>query len=152
MHSARQPVTSRLRNQNFDAIILDTTFLCWRWAKPKSLWLDRILDEYAFVARSDAVKVALPQDEYDHTEILDAWLADWKVDLLYSACHEQRDDVLSSRRKHAQIVEGLTGYIDDTDIALMQKFAIPFRQREIDVGYRAKVVACVFRKARAHQI
>ena len=29
-------------------------------------------DQYAFIAASDAVKVALPQDEYDHTEILDS--------------------------------------------------------------------------------
>ena len=146
LHSARQPVTSRLRNQTFDAIILDTTFLCWRWAKPKSLRLDRILDQYAFIAASDAVKVALPQDEYDHTEILDSWLADWKVDLVYSVCHEHREEFYPRTSKQAQVLEGLTGYIDDGDIALMQKFAVPFRQREIDVGYRAKALPAYFGK------
>jgi hypothetical protein len=133
LHSARQPVTSRLRNQTFDAIVLDTTFLCWRWAKPRSLRLDRILDEYAFVAQSNAVKVALPQDDYDHAEVLDDWLADWRVDLIYSVCYEHREEFYSRTGKHAQIVEGLTGYIDDADIALMQKFAIPFNERKIDV-------------------
>ncbi|WOH68185.1 hypothetical protein [Bradyrhizobium sp. BWA-3-5] len=144
LHSVRQPVTSRLRNQCFDAIILDTTFLTWRWAKPKSLRLDRILDEYAFIAKSDAVKIALPQDEYDHTELLDNWLADWKVDLIYSVCHEHSDEFYPRAGKHAAIVEGLTGYIDDADVAMMQRFSVPFRERKIDVGYRAKTLPAYF--------
>jgi hypothetical protein len=144
LHSARQPVTSRLRNQNFDAIILDTTFLTWRWAKPKSLRLDRILEEYAFIAKSNAVKIALPQDEYDHSELLDDWLANWKVDLIYSVCHEHRDEFYPRAGKHAAIVEGLTGYVDDADVAIMQRFSVPFRERKIDVGYRAKALPVYF--------
>ena len=144
LHSTRQPVTSRLRSQTFDAIILDTTFFSWRWAKPRSLRLDRILYDYAFVAKSDAVKIALPQDEYDHTELLDSWLADWKVDLIYSVCYEHRHEFYPRAGKNAKIVEGLTGYIDDADIALMQKFAVPFRERNIDVGYRAKALPAYF--------
>ena len=144
LHSARQPVTSRLRNQSFDAIILDTTFLTWRWAKPKSLWLDRIISEYAFITRSDAVKIALPQDEYDHTELLDKWLAEWRVDLIYSVCHEHRDEFYPRAAKHATIVEGLTGYIDDADVALVRRFYVPFRERKIDVGYRAKALPVYF--------
>lgn len=144
LHSTRQPVTARLRNQSFDAIVLDTTFLTWRWARPKSLWLDRILEQYAFVAKSDAVKIALPQDEYDHSEVLDDWLADWKVDLIYSVCHEHRDEFYPRAGRHAAIVEGLTGYIDDADVALMRRFSIPFRQRKIDVGYRARALPAYF--------
>lgn len=144
LHSAQQPVTSRLRSQTFDAIVLDTTFLAWRWAKPKSLRLDQILDQYDFVAKSDAVKVALPQDEYDHTENLDNWLADWRVDLIYSVCYEHRDEFYPRAGKRAQIAEGLTGYIDDADVALMRKFDIPFRDRKIDVGYRAKALPAYF--------
>jgi hypothetical protein len=144
LHSARQPVTARLRQQTFDAIVLDTTFLCWRWAKPRSLWLDRILDQYAFVAKSDAVKVALPQDDYDHAEVLDGWLADWNVDLLYTACYEHREVLYPRAGKHAQILEALTGYIDDADVASMRKFAVPFRNRAIDVGYRAKALPAYF--------
>jgi len=106
LHSARQPVTSRLRSQKFDAIILDTTFLGWRWANPKSLRLDRILNEYAFIAASDAVKIALPQDEYDHTEILDAWLADWKVDLVYSVCHDHRESFIPAQGSMRRFSKG----------------------------------------------
>ncbi len=105
-----------------------------------------ILDDARFHSKSNAVKVACPQDEYDHSEILDAWLADWKVDLVYSVCHDHRDEFYPRTGKHAQILEGLTGYIDDADIALMQKFSVPFRQRKIDVGYRAKALPAYFGK------
>ncbi len=144
LHSARQPVTVRLREQIFDAIILDTTFLCWRWARPRSLWLDRIRDAYDFVAKSSAVKVALPQDEFDHAEVLDDWLADWKVDLIYSVCHEHQEEFYPRARMYARVLEALTGYIDDGDIELMQRFAVPFKDRQIDVGYRAKALPAYF--------
>ncbi|WFU66905.1 hypothetical protein [Bradyrhizobium brasilense] len=144
LQSARQPVTARLREQAFDAIILDTTFLCWRWARPRSLWLDRLLDAYRFVAQSDAVKVALPQDEYDHAEVLDAWLADWKVDLIYSVCFDHHEEFYPRARRSARVLEALTGYVDDVDIGLMQRFAVPFDDREIDVGYRARALPAYF--------
>ena len=144
LHSARQPVTARLREQIFDAIVLDTTFLCWRWARPKSLWLDRILDAYDFVGKSDAVKVALPQDEYDHAEVLDSWLADWNVDLVYSVCYEHREEFYPRAQKKARVLEALTGYVDDVDIGLMQRFALPFNDRAIDVGYRARALPAYY--------
>ena len=43
LHSFGQPVTRRLRRERFDAILLDTTFLCWRWAVPREQYLGRIL-------------------------------------------------------------------------------------------------------------
>ncbi|MGY4178333.1 hypothetical protein ACVIHH_003624 [Bradyrhizobium sp. USDA 4518] len=144
LHSTRQPVTARLRGQVFDVIVLDTTFLCWRWARPRSLWLDRILEAYDFVAKSDAVKVALPQDEYDHAEILDNWLSDWKVDLIYSVCYDHREEFYPRVRNSARILEGLTGYVDDVDVDLMERFAVPFKDRQIDVGYRAKALPAYF--------
>jgi hypothetical protein len=87
---------------------------------------------------SKAVKIALPQDEYDQTARLDDWLASWRVDLIYSVCYAHRDVFYLKASQHAEIVEGLTGYIDDADIAMMRRFARPFADREIDVGYRAR--------------
>jgi hypothetical protein len=144
LHNYRQPVTARLKNTKFDAIILDTTFLCWRWAKPRRLWLDRIFEELAFVRDSDAVKIALPQDEYDHSEYLDEWLTVWKVDLIYSVCYDHRDVFYKHAARHAEIVQGLTGFIDDADIELMARRALPYSQRAIDVGYRARKLPAFF--------
>lgn len=144
LQGVRQPVTERLRQSSFDVIVLDTTFLCWRWAKPRNLWLDRILDEYGFVGRSDAVKIALPQDEYDHSEYLDEWLSAWKVDLIYSVCFEHRDMFYQRALSSAEVVEGLTGFVDESDLELMSRYALPFEQRSVDVGYRARDLPAYF--------
>jgi hypothetical protein len=138
LHAFGQPIPSRLRREHFDAIILDTTFLCWRWGKPREEYFDRLLREYSFIADSDAVKIALPQDEYDHSAVLDDWMTDWRVDLIYSVCYEHRDVFYPKAVMRAEIVEGLTGYIDDADVAMMHRMARPFTEREIDVGYRAR--------------
>jgi hypothetical protein len=143
-HTFRQPVTERLRSTKFDVIILDTTFLCWRWAKPRKLWLDRILEQFSFIGASDAVKIAFPQDEYDHSEYLDEWLAAWNVDLIYSVCFDHREIFYKRAALRAEIVQGLTGYVDDADMALMSRTARPFTQREIDVGYRARKLPAFF--------
>jgi hypothetical protein len=144
LQTFRQPVPPRLRRERFDAIILDTTFLCWRWALPHEQYLERLLSEYDFVGDSDAVKVALPQDEYDQTERLDDWFARWRINLIYSASYAHRDLFYPKASQYAEIVEALTGYIDDADIAMMQRLARPFKEREIDVGYRAKYLPAYF--------
>jgi hypothetical protein len=138
LHAFGEPISQRLRHERFDAIILDTTFLCWRWGKPREDYFDRLLREYSFIAGSDAIKIALPQDEYDHSAVLDDWMADWRVDLIYSVCYEHRDVFYPKAAMHAEIVEGLTGYIDDADVAMMHRIARPFAEREIEVGYRAR--------------
>jgi glycosyltransferase involved in cell wall biosynthesis len=144
LQTFRQPVLPRLRRKQFDAILIDTTFLCWRWALPHEEYLERLLSEYAFVSDSDAVKIALPQDEYDQTARLDDWLASWRVDLIYSVCYDHRDVFYPNASQRAEITEGLTGYIDDADIAMMRRFARPFGERDIDVGYRAKNLPAYF--------
>ncbi len=144
LHAVRQPVTERLRQTPFDVIVLDTTFLCWRWAKPRSQWLDRILEDFDFVRRSDAVKIALPQDEYDHSEYLDEWLSAWKVDLIYSVCFDHRSVFYQRALASAEVVEGLTGFVDDSDLEFMARYTLPFDARSVDVGYRARDLPAYF--------
>ncbi len=135
LHAFGQPISRRLREERFDAILLDTTFLCWRWAAPREQYFNRLLRDYAFIAENDAVKIALPQDEYDHCALLDDWLTER---LIYSVCYQGRSDFYPKASQTATIVEGLTGFIDDADIAMMRRLARPFEVREIDVGYRAR--------------
>ena len=144
LQTFRRPVSPAVRREQYDAILLDTTFLCWRWALPHEQYLERLLSEYAFVGDSDAIKIALPQDEYDQTARLDDWLASWRVDLIYSVCYDNRDVFYPNASQHAEIIEGLTGYIDDADIAMMRRLARPFADRDIDVGYRAKNLPAYF--------
>ena len=76
------PVSRALREFPFDVVLIDGTFLCWRWVKPRYL-LDQMREAYAWLARHHAVKIAFPQDDYDHSKILDAWLCEMGVDFVY---------------------------------------------------------------------
>ena len=137
-HCYGHPITSRLRQSQFDAIILDTTFLCWRWAKPRTHYFDQILENYSFIGHSDAVKIALPQDEYNHSELLDEWFTTWDIDVIYSVCYEHRGVFYPKSSARTETLRGPTGFIDDADIRLAEKFAKPLIGRPIEVGYRAK--------------
>ena len=152
LHCMGEPVTGALTRLRYDAIILDTTFLCWRWgyfSSPDERNLIR--DSYRFVADSDAFKIALPQDEYDHSAILDEWLAFWSVDTVYSVCFDHRLLFYPLTSRSAEIVPALTGYVDDADIALCATIGRPFERREIDVGYRAKFLPPQFGRFGRHK-
>lgn len=136
-HDFQAPVTPALKAIAWDAILLDVTFLCWRWARPRSAY-EKLRETYAFVGESDAVKIAFPQDEYDHGGVLDAWLDDWKVDAVYSVVWSHWDLMFPRTKQRAEIIGSLTGYVDDEDIRTISPFAKPYAQRTIDVGYRAR--------------
>lgn len=122
----------------FDVVILDTTFLCWRWVRPREAFED-IKGRYAYLAGSGATIVALPQDEYDHTAILDQWLAELKVAIVYSL-FPKRAAILYPRllTSGGKVAPALTGFLDESDIEQYASFDIPFGQRPIDVGYRVR--------------
>ena len=82
-HDVRDPATKHLKNIQFHAVIFDTTALCMRWRRPRSRF-DVIKERLAFIADWDAVKIAFPQDDFDHSELLDDWLADYRFDIVYS--------------------------------------------------------------------
>jgi len=136
LQAASAPVTAELRRERFDAILIDTTFLTWRWAGPDVLDAQR--RKYAFVRDADAVKIAFPQDEYDHTALLDEWLSDWRADVVYSVCFDDRAEFYPRTARRAEIRRGYTGLYEPADRALAARFARPWRERTIDVGYRAK--------------
>ena len=136
LHCLGRAVTPELREREFDAIILDTTFLCYRWAQPRSIFAG-LMDEYRFIADSCAVKVALPQDDYNHCAILDEWLAAWNVDAVFSPLAKHATFLFPITMRRAAVQPCLTGHLDPADQAIAASFKRPFEAREIDVGYRA---------------
>lgn len=135
LQAAHAPVPESLLEQKFDAIIIDTTFLCWRWT---GRYFQDLKTKYDFIRDMDAVKIAFPQDEYDHTELLEDWLLDWQIDVVYSVCHSDLQTFYPELSKAAEVRFGYTGLFEAADLALVGRFAAPWRQRPIDVGYRAR--------------
>lgn len=137
-HYISDEISDEIKTIPFDVVVLDTTFLCWRWVRPREAFED-IKARYAYLGGSGATIVALPQDEYDHAAILDQWLADLKAAIVYSLFPTRAASlyprVLASG---GRVASALTGFLDESDIEQFASFDIPFAQRPIDVGYRVR--------------
>lgn len=126
----------QFHDQVFDVVILHTTFLCLRWA---GWYFYACKKRFRWIGELDCVKVALPQDEYDHAEILDEWLCDWGVHIVFSCFGEEQQASLYPRmRRRAKFYQGLTGYIDEVTARIYRNRLEPLNTRAYDLIYRAR--------------
>ena len=137
VHNAALPLPPFVRDIAFDGIVLCQTFLSLRRDPPS---YRRALEEYAFIAGSPAFKIGLPQDDYDCSAVLDEWLSNWKVDLVYPVVSNHWDVLYPRYRQQGKLRLGFTGYINQQmrDRWVSPK---PHAQRGIDVSYRAAKLA-----------
>lgn len=123
-----------LRHLDFDAVILHTTFLCMRWSHLFYIWKwkTRWINDLSFA------KIALPQDEYDHSEILDEWLAELGVSVIFTNFDESQRKVLYPiMADRATFHKCFTGYIDDRAARRYASKVTPPEIRPHDIVYRA---------------
>ena len=132
-HDTTVESASDLTGLEFDAVILDVTFLWARWAEDNRL--EAIKRDYGFIKDLQAVKVALPQDEYDCNAVLDDWMCEWKVDVVFSVIDGNWNVLYPKYSKAGTIRLAYTGYIDDT---LLYFRPSRWADRPIDIGYRAR--------------
>jgi hypothetical protein len=133
IHSADMPIPEFLKEISFHGIILGPTFLCTRY---NSKLFNNILRDYDFIRTSNAFKIALPQDDYDCSAILDRWMVNWGVDLLYTVCPKGWDILYPKYSRVGKIKLGYTGYISN-DWINSWKTPKSFDLRPIDISYRA---------------
>ncbi len=119
-----------IKDYKFDAIVLNSTFLD---ARHNIKRFNRIKASYNFIKSSDAVKVALAQDDYDCNEELDNWMLDWNIDFFYSVIHKYSSKLFPNYSKVNKIYKGYTGYINTEKIKNKLK---QFELRKYDIGYR----------------
>lgn len=132
-HDVDLPLPAFVKDIPFDAILLDVTFLCLRWAR-EDLFRE-VLRSLEFVKASTALKVAFPQDEYDCHLTLDEWMCDWNVDIVYSVLPEHAEVLYPDFIKGGDIRKAFTGYLNNDLIDLR---AGRLEDRPIDIGYRAR--------------
>jgi hypothetical protein len=133
-YNAYSPPPNWLRRIPFDAVIFHTTFLCMRWSHlfPTWKWKLRWLNETPWR------KIAIPQDEYDHSEVLDEWLLELGVDVVLSNFESPSRHVLYPlMRSTASFEHVLTGYVDRDEVASLQSTLRPHSERPLDIVYRA---------------
>lgn len=133
VHNAAMPLPSFVKDIEFHGIVLGPTFLCNRY-HPRIL--AKTLKEYAFIKESGAFKIAMPQDDYDCSAVLERWLLDWNVDLVYTVCPDHWDVLYPNLVTTDTLRLGYTGYVSDN---MIERWSRPkrFASRTIDVSYRA---------------
>ena len=132
-HDVAIPLPEYVKDIPFDAVILDVTLLCSRWGQRNVF--ERCKNEYSFVKDLDALRLAFPQDEYDCQQLLDDWMVDWKVDVVFSVISSQWDVLYPRYQRVGEIQLAYTGYLDETLLKYSPK---PFSERQIEIGYRAR--------------
>jgi hypothetical protein len=133
-HNVAYGPASYLRRIRFDVVILHTTFLCYR----SSPAFSRIRRGLAWLRSCNSLKIAMPQDEYDHSEVLDDWLAELGVSVICSNFDENVRPLLYPKmQRRARFLKCLTGYIDETNAAECNGWLRPIAVRPHDIVYRA---------------
>jgi hypothetical protein len=134
-YNAVHGAPSWLRHLRFDAIVLHTTLLCQRWNPWFSEWRPRV----EWLGDVDCLKIAFPQDEYDHSEVLDEWLDEAGVSVVCTVLDDlHRQDLYPRLSSKAAFYETLTGYIDEGASERFRARMLPHGDRRTDIVYRAR--------------
>lgn len=132
--NAFYPPPNWLRRTQFDAVILHTTFLCMRWAPAFYVWKWQL----RWVASLDCLKLAMPQDEYDHSEVLDEWLYEWGVSVVFSNFDPSYHvGLYPLMHRKASFYKAFTGYIDEQAMSRWEGKQPALKERPVDIVYRA---------------
>jgi hypothetical protein len=133
-HNAIDAPPRRLRYLCPDFVVLHTTFLGTRWNED----FERTRRQFAWIGRLHCPKIALPQDEYDHSAVLEDWLLELGATHVFSCFGESQRAVLYPRIDGSlPFTEALTGYIDTGSATRIAERMIPPEQRPFDIVYRA---------------
>jgi hypothetical protein len=118
----------------FDLVIFHALFFAGRFDGD---FLRRSFKRGAPLAKMDAVKVILPQDEFINSSLVNEFIRDFGIDCVFSVQPESVWDQVydSVDRKRVEIRSILTGYLDDNRVAKIDALKRA-AQRTIDIGYR----------------
>ena len=132
-HNAFFDFPKQITTDAYDAIVLHNTLLCMRWSEQ---FVDYAL-RCEWIAARRCVKIGLPQDEYDHHEVLDEWLYALDVTHVFSNFGKEAQrilyPILCDRVEFATV---LTGYIDSAS-AIPSSSLEASHERPLDIVYRS---------------
>jgi hypothetical protein len=119
----------------YDVVVLHYSLLCMRWEEPFERWRSSL----DWIAQSDAVRIAMPQDEYVCAATLDEWLGDLDVHCVFSVLDARHWPVLYPREsQRARMERTYTGFVDDRAAGAVRRLPGPHRVRPTDIVYRAR--------------
>lgn len=132
---------SLLRHVRIAGVIYHTFFLGARWT-PEIF--EQKIGLCAALAPLRVPKIAIPQDEFIHTDMLAEFLAEQRVTHLLTCAEEPEWKKIYGRHldfSRVVIKTVLTGYLDDATTRRVVALKKDKNARRVDIGYRAKRVA-----------
>jgi len=137
-------IPSFLFGKTFDLIILHYTFLGGpRFEKSDVRWLRKVEGLENIIG----TKIAIPQDEYDCTARLCDLFLKTGVKVIFT-CFELPEDIKKAYNKsgtqHFSVV--FTGYVDELLSSKLLPRLSGYKDRPIDIGYRARKLPANFGK------
>jgi len=128
-----------LRLVDYDAIIFHYTFISMRWA-PKYVWKN-LLKGCRFLKKSKAFKIAIPQDEYAHSDDICELIREFNIEAIFTCAHPEDYFTLYPKEKAPlkHFVTTYPGFVDEDTEEKIHKLAQQ-QSREIDIGYRARAL------------
>jgi hypothetical protein len=123
----------------YDLIILHYTFLAGeRFYENELLWLKKIKG----LNKLNGFKIAIPQDEMEHTNRLNDLFSDIEVGLICTCFNKDEDIRLAYESSGIKnYIKVFTGYVNEDLANEFKNKTLPFAQRRIDIGYRARKLA-----------
>ena len=135
--NAGYPVPRPIRELRVDALVLDNTLLGARWAPG----FEARRASFAWIASSPALKLAFPQDEYNHAHVLDDWLDELGVDVVFSIYgSEHRERLYPRMARRARFERAMTAYVDERAASRHAGVVLPHARRPLDLAYRAEAL------------
>lgn len=117
------------------AIIFDTIALNLRWSPD---YFHEKTAPLLALKEFSGPKIALPQDEFIHTESLGRFLANIGCTHVISAANRQdAEKIYRPHLPNAKLSQKLTGYLEESTLTRIEAMRSEFTKRDIDVGYRA---------------
>lgn len=120
----------------FDLIIFDTIFMTNHWDPNK---FKRLIERSQILKNIDAIKVALPQDEFINTDLLCDFINEFDISYVFSVAPETEWPKIYHKVDFQKVrfFRVLTGYLDNHTLVKIRKLLKKAQERTIDIGYRA---------------
>ncbi|MBN1886754.1 MAG: hypothetical protein JW850_02145 [Thermoflexales bacterium] len=121
----------------FDLVVFHTTFLSQRaWNPSKFHQMVELLHPLKSL---EAVKIALPQDEFLNTDLLGDFINEFGVQHVFSVAPASEWPKIygSVDSQRVTFFNVLTGYLDDKTVAKINNLDRSIQTRSVDIGYRA---------------
>ncbi len=121
----------------YDGIVLHYSLLNMRMRHPK--WWPRYAQELLCLKKMSGVKIAIPQDEYLHTDMLWTLFKDIGVDTVFTCATQAQARVLYPLDKCGvqHLFATYPGFVDEEMVRQVRSLEGSVA-KEIDIGYRAR--------------